>query len=542
MFGVVRFHRWSARERRSTEAGSKSSRRRGVPPDGAVTMPANLTTSAFSTGRRTRNFNPSASSMASIFAPAPMPSRRRSAAGKTIWPLKETVRIDMRIPFSGSGCNGLPRLTWYGNRAVAPRRRHPRSPPLPSRALRRPQYPPRPQRQQDREQAEDRDVAIIDREGARPDRLEDADEKAAEKRARDRADAAENRRDQRLQAERSSIGIPDRAIEHRHDVAGEAGESARQREGLGENRAGIDAEHLRAQRIVGVGAPVAAEAAQRHQRDQRAAGRERERRRQQRVGRSRDDEIAGPRDAERRVEDRAHPLEARALRQAKELLHEQREPDRRDQHDLAGGSVQRLKHPAARRHSPGRGDEDGGHQRKGEKEGRGAAGEQTRAERGSIAARGRQFAEREIYAADKAIDQRIGRRQQRIDRRQRQSVDRLLQQIGRPRRKDRQRRDVAEGRGIGCASLRRRQPEANEKIALNFAQLNAVDLDVDQFRGAKRPPWRAKTALREMRGIDAAGIAREIVNLHPAPVGDLLLANDRQPRIGFGESGEGHAA
>ena len=72
--------------------------------------------------------------------------------------------------------------------------------------------------------------------------------------------------------------------------------------------------------------------------------------------------------------------------------------------------------------------------------------------------------------------------------------------------------------------------------------MNAVDLDVDQFRGAKRPARRAKTALREMRDIDAAGIAREIIDPHPAPVGALLLANDRQPRIGFGQGGQGHAA
>ena len=62
------------------------------------------------------------------------------------------------------------------------------------------------------------------------------------------------------------------------------GKSARQREGPRENRAGVDPEHLRGERDRRHRrASVRPNSAPRHQRDQRGAGEERERRGQQRV-------------------------------------------------------------------------------------------------------------------------------------------------------------------------------------------------------------------------------------------------------------------
>ena len=61
--------------------------------------------------------------------------------------------------------------------------------------------PPGAATSDDRKQAEDGDVAIVDGKTGRPGRLEGADEQTAEKSAGNRADAAEDGGDQRLQAE-----------------------------------------------------------------------------------------------------------------------------------------------------------------------------------------------------------------------------------------------------------------------------------------------------------------------------------------------------
>jgi hypothetical protein len=83
-------HGLPRRERVSSEAGSKSSRRTGPPRAGALTIPAMPLTSAVATERTTRSFSPSDSSSTSILAPGPIPSRRRNEAGNTIWPFEET--------------------------------------------------------------------------------------------------------------------------------------------------------------------------------------------------------------------------------------------------------------------------------------------------------------------------------------------------------------------------------------------------------------------------------------------------------------------
>ncbi len=98
---IQRPHGVPRRVRASSEAGLKSSRRRGTPRGFALTMPAIPAMSAMSavtTERTTRSFNPSGSSSTSILAPAPIPNRRRNAAGNTIWPLEETRSVDTCDP------------------------------------------------------------------------------------------------------------------------------------------------------------------------------------------------------------------------------------------------------------------------------------------------------------------------------------------------------------------------------------------------------------------------------------------------------------
>jgi hypothetical protein len=91
-------HGLPRRERVSSEAGSKSSRRRGTLRAGALTISAMPVTSAVATERTTRSFSPYGSSSTSILAPGPIPSRRRNAAGNTIWPFEETRSVDMWVP------------------------------------------------------------------------------------------------------------------------------------------------------------------------------------------------------------------------------------------------------------------------------------------------------------------------------------------------------------------------------------------------------------------------------------------------------------
>ena len=58
-------------------------------------MPASSVTPVCGTERKTRNLTPSPSSSTSSVEPAPRPSRRRVAAGRTICPLDETTRVAM---------------------------------------------------------------------------------------------------------------------------------------------------------------------------------------------------------------------------------------------------------------------------------------------------------------------------------------------------------------------------------------------------------------------------------------------------------------
>ena len=115
--------------------------RRGFPRDGAVSMPAKLAISAFWMGRRTRNFTPSASSMASIFAPAPMPSRRRSVGRQNDLALRGDGENRHAHPFQWVGMQQttLSYLVSQPSRGASGARR-----PAARRGLSTPRFPARP--------------------------------------------------------------------------------------------------------------------------------------------------------------------------------------------------------------------------------------------------------------------------------------------------------------------------------------------------------------------------------------------------------------
>ena len=140
-------------------------------------------------------------------------------------------------------------------------------------------------------------------------------------------------------------------------------------------------------------------------------------------------EVARARERERLIELRAHPAPV-ALRQAQELAQEERQADGRHQHLLAASMAERNEDRPRRGEAPAR--RDRGREREGrgqERGGRPADHRQGRDRRRIAAGRGH-FAEGEIDPPDQAVDQRIGRRQEPIDRRQRQPVERHLQSIG----------------------------------------------------------------------------------------------------------------
>ena len=228
--------------------------------------------------------------------------------------------------------------------------------------------------------------------------------------------------------------------------------------------------------------------------------------------------------------------------EAQQFVQREREPDRGDQRDLSRRAVERLENPSARRDSPSRRDERGRDQRGREHE----RGRPSRRDpdpgRGGISARRREGAEGEIDPPDDPVNQRISRREQGVDRHHRQAVDRLLQDIGDPRRQVREARDVAERGGVRRARLGRREPETVEKIAVGFAERRAVDLDADEVGRARRPPRRAKPAGREMRDIAAAGRPCVVGDFDPAAVPAFALRVDCQPGVRGFQRGQRHPA
>ena len=181
--------------------------------------------------------------------------------------------------------------------------------------------------------------------------------------------------------------------------------------------AGLTPISLGGEGIVGVGAPFAPEAAIAKDDHQAETGGERDRADDKRHRRGHGDKIARARKRERLIELRAHPARPVALRQPQQLPQEEREAHGRHQRLLAAGMAQRNEHRTRRSEPPARC--DGGRQHEGgdQQRGGGPADHGERRHRRRVAARRGDFAEGEIDPSDQAVDQRIGRRQQRVDRR-----------------------------------------------------------------------------------------------------------------------------
>ena len=165
-----------------------------------------------------------------------------------------------------------------------------------------------------------------------------------------------------------------------------------------------------------------------------------------------------------------------------------------------------------------------------------------RGDRRRIAARRGQLAESEIDAPDQAIDQRVGRRHQRVDRRQRQSVQRHLQPVSERTRQDGERAYVAERRRIGCAAFRRRQPIADEKVERGFRDGPAVERQRREIARLARPSRLAKAAGGDMIPRFGAGRLGAERDAQAAPVSVRSLRQNGDPRVRRHERRQRHAA
>ena len=117
-------------------------------------------------------------------------------------------------------------------------------------------------RHEDQRHGEDReggDVLVVDREVGRPQRLDQADEQAAEHGARQRADAAEHGGGEGLDAGHEAVGeVHDAVVEH-VEHAGDGGERAADDEGDRDRAVDVDAEQRRHRAVLLAGALGAAE-------------------------------------------------------------------------------------------------------------------------------------------------------------------------------------------------------------------------------------------------------------------------------------------
>ena len=112
-------------------------------------------------------------------------------------------------------------------------------------------------------------------------------------------------------------------------------------------------------------------------------------------------------------------------------------------------------------------------------------------ERG-VAAHGRQFAECEIDAADEAVDERIGRRQQGIDGDRRQGEQRMLQADGESARHRGRQRGTWNRLGVRRRALRL-EPEAFEDLQPQLTERAGVRRHPEQGTAI----GRGMTAARE---------------------------------------------
>ena len=318
----------------------------------------------------------------------------------------------------------------------------------------------RAQGDEEHEQRIDREIAVVDREQRRPSGLDRADDEPAEEGARKGADASDDSRRQRLEGQRRRKAVADCAIGRGHDRAGEAGERARKDEGARRGRGGADAEQLGGQRIVGVGAPFATHPGPAEDNDEAKPHSERDGAGDEGHRRRDGDEFAGPGERERLVQRGTHPACPIALGEAQEFLKKERQTDRRHQRLLAPGVTQRNEDGARRGKAPARRHDCSKHEGRAEQWDWAKARKRERRHRRSISARGGELAEGEIDAPDQPVNERIGCRQKRVDRRQRQPVERHLKDVSDARRNFRRAAQVSE-RGRDRRRALRGSPASN---------------------------------------------------------------------------------
>ena len=238
----------------------------------------------------------------------------------------------------------------------------------------------------------------------------------------------------------------------------------------------------------------------------------------------------------------SHPARPVALGDSHELLQEEGQPDGRHQRLLALGVTQRNEDTSGGGEAPAGSDES--RQREGGRQ-QGGGGEACKRQRGHrrrVAAGGCELAEGEVDPPDQAIDQRIGRGQQGIDCRQRQSVERHLQRVGDVARQFRRAAEVAKRGRVGGAALGRRQPVANEKIKSGPGQRLAVERQRDEIAQLARPPRLAEPAGRRVRLRVLAGRLGEEGDGKAPAIRVRPLRLDGDPRVFRHQGGQSHAA
>src|SRR5690606_25073835 len=104
------------------------------------------------------------------------------------------------------------------------------------------EQPGRPEDQDEHEHRECRDILVLDGKVPRPERLDEADQEAAEHGAGYRADAAENGGGERLDAGKKADIEVDYPVLEQEDQAGNGGQCCADDEGQGDRAVDIDAE------------------------------------------------------------------------------------------------------------------------------------------------------------------------------------------------------------------------------------------------------------------------------------------------------------
>jgi hypothetical protein len=303
---------------------------------------------------------------------------------------------------------------------------------------------PRSKDEHEHQDRERRDVLVLDREIGRPERLDQADEQAAEHCSRHRADAAEHRRGERLHAgEEADVEVDHPVVQQEHQARNRR-EARPHHEGQRNGAVDIDPDQRRHAEVLLAGALGAAERSavdQQREADHQADGDQDD---QHLQIAQRDGELAALEEAHAAGDHRLQGLVARALEELNVVLQEDRHADRGDQGGEARRVAQRpigdaLEGPSVHRGQQHRRDE---HDQQGERHP--ADADQAEHEEGDDRderADHENFAVREIDHADDAVHHRVADRDQPVDHAERQPVDQLLEEIAHRGRKVR--RDFA---------------------------------------------------------------------------------------------------